>query len=89
MLVLSLPILILLLIYYSGLVRIVRSLIVLEFMSFYILFLVVHLGYSSLFSIFFSLFLFLTFVIEGVVGILLLVFFINYASSSSVCLITS
>lgn len=81
------PITLLLAIYYMNLSSVVRSLIVLEFMSFYLLFLTVYLGASALLGIYFTLLLFLTFVIEGVIGILLLVFYINYSVSSMVMLV--
>lgn len=78
------PVITLSLIYYSGLSSVVRRLIILEFLSFYLLFTFCYLGLVPLLGTYTALFLFLTFVIEGVVGIVSLVFFINYSGSSLV-----
>ena len=84
MLSICLPIVSILLLYYLNLGSLVRRLILLEFISFYVLFSFMYMSIHLVLGTFFILFLFLIFVIEGVLGIVLIVLFTNYSGSSHV-----
>lgn len=71
----------LLILYYSRLRYVVHRLILLEFISFYILSLIGVTGGISLLGQFIFMVIFLVFVLEGVIGIIRLVLFTNYSGS--------